>query len=223
LARRYQVPPGQSPLYPPLPTPGEVDLHGVGEQHWQLLGLLAVYAVLDTGQVAELMFGSRPAAVRHLGVLVKAGLVWRFVFSNDTAHRAHYEASPNGVRLLAQRLHRAGLPVRVSLGREHRDQFEVNEFLLGLTRAARASDGAAWLYGWRRGADVVAWFHRFGIGWVQPRAAGVWLQDGRTVRFLLHVDDDTPAPLSETRHRGPRTLCAATAAPRPGYRRPACC
>jgi hypothetical protein len=68
--------------------------------------------------------------------------------------------------------------------------------MIGLTRTARTSNGRAWLYGWRPGADVVAWLRRLGISWVQPRAAGVWLQDGRAVRFLLHVDDETPAPLS---------------------------
>jgi hypothetical protein len=143
-----------------------------------------------------LMFGSRPAAVRHLGVLVKAGLLWRFVFDNDTSHRAHYELSRDGTRHLAQRLHRSGLPVPVSLDAKNPDRLTVNDFMIGLTRTARASNGRAWLHGWRPGADVVAWLHRLGISRVQPRAAGVWLQDGQAVRFLLHVDDDTPAPLS---------------------------
>jgi hypothetical protein len=196
MGRRYQVGSGQSRFLPPAGVSAEVDLRGVRERHWQLLALLARHAVLDTGQVAELMFGSRPAAVRHLGVLVKAGLVWRFVYDNDTSHRAHYEPSTDGIRHLAQRLHHSGLPVPVSLDERHPDRVTVNDFVIGLTRTARTSNGQAWLHGWRPGADVVAWLHRLGISRVQPRAAGVWLQDGRAVRFLLHVDDDTPAPLS---------------------------
>lgn len=40
---------------------------------------------------------------------------------------------------------------------------------------------------------MLLWLQRLGITGVQPRAAGVWLQDDRAVRFLLHVDDDGPA------------------------------
>lgn len=160
--------------------------------------MLAQHAVLDTGQVAELMFGSRPAAVRHLRVLVNAGLASRFVFPNDPSHRANYKTSAEGIRHLAQRLRRSQLPVPATLGRVHADVAEVNAFLIGLTRTARATEGTAWLYGWRPGAEVVAWLHRLGISWVQPRAAGLWLQHGRAVRFLLHVDDDTPTLLLGT-------------------------
>jgi hypothetical protein len=197
MGRRYQVGPEDEPRWRPSASSG-ADLRGVRERHWELLSLLAQYAVLDTGQVAELMFGSRPAAVRHLSVLVKAGLVWRFVYDNDASHRAHYEASREGLRHLAERLHQAGQTVPANLGHAHRDQVEVNEFMIRLERAARASHGQAWLYGWRRGADVLMWLHRLGITGVQPRAAGVWLQDSRAVRFLLHVDDDSPSPLSGT-------------------------
>lgn len=194
--RRYQIAPGQSRFGPPAGLAGEADLRGVRERHWELLALLARHAVLDTGQVAELMFGSRPAAVRHLGLLVKAGLVWRFVYEDDSSHLAHYQLSTDGVRHLTQRLRESHAPVPLNLGREHPDHTEVNDIVIGLTRAARASHGTALLYGWRPGNDVVVWLHRLGVSWVQPRAAGVWLQDGQAVRFLLHVDDGTPAPLS---------------------------
>ena len=50
-------------------------MHGLGERHWSLLALLAEHGALHTGQVVTLLFGSRPAAVRHLGVLARAGLV----------------------------------------------------------------------------------------------------------------------------------------------------
>jgi hypothetical protein len=170
----------------------------VRERHWALLALLAEHAVLDTGQVVELMFGSRPAAARHLGVLVRAGLVWRLVNERDPSHRAHYEVSPVGLRMLAERLHRAGQAGPVSLAATHRDQYLINDVHVGLVRAARASQGRAWLYGWRRGADVAVWLYGRGVSSVQPAAAGVWLQNGRAVRFLLHADDDAASPLSRT-------------------------
>jgi hypothetical protein len=198
LSRRYIARPGQLATQRPEQSANGVDLHGLGPRHWDLVALIAAYAVLDTNDVAELMFGSRPAAARHLTVLVRAGLVWRFVHSTDPSHRAHYEVSTDGVRLLAERLHQAGQPVPIKLAGAHADQYLVNDLLIGLNRTAQASQGRYWLYGWRRGVDVAAWLHGRGVSGVQPRAAGVWLQDGRAVRFLLHVDDDTPAPLSST-------------------------
>jgi DNA-binding MarR family transcriptional regulator len=201
MARRYRVGPDEFESLPPIQAPTDVNLHGLRERHWRLLSLLAEHAILDSGDAAELMFGSRPAAVRHLQALVGAGLAWRFVYENDSTHRAFYEVSTNGVRVLAARLSAAGLAVPVNLAAAHRDQFVVNEMRVGLVRAAKLSNGRAWLYGWRRGVEAAVWLHRLGVSSVQPRAAGVWLEDGRALRFLLHVDDDrasfysgTPAP-----------------------------
>lgn len=166
----------------------------MGPRHWTLLALLAEYATLDTNEVAKLMFGSRPAAARHLNVLVRAGLVWRFVYDTDSTHRAHYEVSTTGVRLLADRLHRAGEPVPPNLASAQPDQLMVNNLVVGLTQAAKASQGRSWLYGWRRGVDATIWLHSRGVTGVQPRAAGIWLQDGLAARFLLHIDDGVSAP-----------------------------
>jgi hypothetical protein len=34
--------------------------------------------------------------------------------------------------------------------------------------------------------------------WSKPRGYAVWIQNGRAVRFLLHVDDNPPIPLGDT-------------------------
>lgn len=196
--RHYQVRPGAAVSSRPTASSGAVALSGLTERHWRLLGVLAEQPGLNTGQIATLLFGSRPAAVRHLSALVAAGLVWRFVYREDPTHLAHYEASTAGLGALAARLHEAGRTVPVELGRTSAEQPVVNELLTGLVATARASGGAALLHGWRRGVDTAVWLHGLGVSLVQPRGYGVWIQHGRAVRFLLHVDDNPPIPLGYT-------------------------
>jgi DNA-binding MarR family transcriptional regulator len=196
--RHYQVRPGAPVSSRPTASAGEVVLSGLTDRHWRLLGVLAEQPGLNTGQIATLLFGSRPAAVRHLGVLVAAGLVWRFVYREDPTHLAHYEASTAGLSALAARLREAGRAVPVGLGRTFAEQPVVNELLTGLAATGQASGGTAWLHGWRRGVDTAMWLHGLGISLVQPRGYGVWIEHGRAVRFLLHVDDNPPIPLGYT-------------------------
>jgi hypothetical protein len=100
-----------------------VQVHGLGERHWELLGLLAEHGALHTGQVTTLLFGSRPAAVRHLAALTRAGLVWRFVHDNDPTHLAYYQASTDGILALQERLARAGRAAPPALGATGWDMF----------------------------------------------------------------------------------------------------
>lgn len=102
---------------PPPNRPGGADLHGLGPRHWALLELLAEHGALHTGQVTALLFGSPPAAVRHQRALLRAGLVWRFVYHDDPTHLAFYEASIDGATALQDRLQDHGRPVRTALGR----------------------------------------------------------------------------------------------------------
>jgi hypothetical protein len=171
----------------------------LGPRHWALLGLLAEHGAMCTEQVATLLFGSRPAAVRHLGVLTGAGLAWRFVHTNDATHTAFYEVSGQGVKALARSLTGEGRPVPVRLGAVGRDMFKVNDLFTRL-----AGDPCGHLYRWRRGLDAVRWLASHRIRGVRPAAFGVWIEAGVAVRFLLHVDHDQPAPVT------------GTPAPRPG-------
>jgi hypothetical protein len=173
-----------------------VQVHGLGERHWSLLALLAEHGALHTGQVVTLLFGSRPAAVRHLGVLARAGLVWRFVYDDDPSHLAYYEASTDGVTALEQRLRRSGRTVPAVLGQPVAGQLLINDFFTGLAAEAR-TDLRGCLYRWWRAADTAAWLRGYGVSKVRPRAYGVWIEDGTVVRFLLHVDHGAePKPLS---------------------------
>lgn len=197
MARRYRVGPGEFHSTPPVQPASDVDLRGLRERHWRLLSLVAEHALLDSECAAELMFGSRPAAVRHLQALARAGLVWRFARDDDRTHRAFYEVSTNGVDALTARTRASGLPVPVNLGGAHRDQYVTNHVHVGLVRAAKASEGRAWLYSWHRGVEAAAGMRRLGISSVYPQAAGTWLENGRVLRFLLHVDDDRHSLSSE--------------------------
>jgi hypothetical protein len=193
VARQYRVGPGESSLVPPARRRvGAADVHGLSPRHWGLLLLLAEQGVLHTDQVTTLMFGSRPAASRYLGFLTRAGLVWRFVYDDDPSHLAYYELSTDGIQALAEHLRRAGRPVPATLGDQISDHSVVTEFFVGLATETR-NDGPGCLYRWRRALDTVAWLRGQGIERVHPRAYGVWIEEGVTVTFLLHVDHDEPS------------------------------
>ncbi|MDG4833988.1 replication-relaxation family protein [Solwaraspora sp. WMMD1047] len=196
MARLYAVGPDESPFNPPPRRPDDVRLHGLGRRHWALLSLLAEHGVLHTGQVATLMFGSRPAAARHLGALVRAGVVCRFVYDDDPTHLAHYELSAAGVEVLTQRLQQAGRAVPVALGRPGADLFTVNAFFVGLVAEARQR-GRGEVLRWRRALEAALWLREHGVPDVAPSAYGVWIEDGLSVRFVLHVDHDHGPRLSE--------------------------
>ncbi|WP_432824739.1 replication-relaxation family protein [Dactylosporangium sp. CA-092794] len=189
MARHSRLRPHWS-MPPVTAAQRDAALHALGPRHWALLGLLAEHGVLDTSQVTRLLFDSRPTAVRHLGTLVRAGLVGRFVYGTDRTHLASYEATAAGLRAVEQRLRQQGRPVPAMLGRE---PSEVNEFF---ARLAAAPQGH--LYRWRRRVDTVTWLGDHDIRGVRPQAYGVWVEQGVAVRFLLHVDHHEPSPSAET-------------------------
>jgi hypothetical protein len=195
MARRYAVGPKESQFSPPTRRPGDGQLHGLGRRHWALLSLLAEHGVLHTGQVATLMFGSRPAAARHLGVLARAGLVWRFVYDDDPSHLAFYQLSATGAEALTARLRQAGRAVPVALGQPGRDLLVVNEFFVSLVAEVRER-GRGELFRWRRALEAAVWLREHGVPEVAPAAYGVWIEGGLTVRFVLHVDHDEAAPMT---------------------------
>jgi DNA-binding transcriptional ArsR family regulator len=142
------------------------------------------------------MFGSRPAASRHLGALTRAGVLWRFVYDTDSSHLAHYELTPGGIEALSRHLRREGRPVPVGIGAQLRDQHLISYFRVGLAAASRA-DGRGHLYRWRRALEAAALLRNAGIPHVHPRAYGEWIEKDMAVRFLLHTDHADPYPLVE--------------------------
>jgi hypothetical protein len=212
MSRKYDGATREDASSPPPRRPGGADTHGLGPRHWRLLELLAEHGELDTGQVTTLMFGSRPAAVRHLRALLRAGLVWRSVSDRDRTHLALYEISIDGVRAVRDRLRQAGQPVPPALGTSGFDQPTVVEFFTLLVADARSSGGDRHLYRWRRHLDTAAWLRQAGVHRVRPAAFGVWIEHGTVVRFLLHLDHDEPSTLLGTPARPPSAALA-------GYRR----
>jgi DNA-binding MarR family transcriptional regulator len=195
VVRRYAVGPQENSLQPPARRRGDAQLHGLGPRHWAVLSVLAEHGVLHTGQVTTLLFGSRPAAARHLGALARAGLVWRFVHDDDPRHVAFYELSAAGAQALTARLREAGRAVPVALGRPGPGEFVVNEFFVGLAAQAR-EDRRCELFRWRRALEAAVWLREHGVPMVTPSAYGVWIEDGRAVRFVLHVERAEVAALS---------------------------
>lgn len=194
--RRYEVGPHGNPKVPPARRPDGGDTRRLGRRHWALLALLAEHGVLHTGQITALLFGSRPAAVRHLTRLMRAGLVRRFVHRNDPTHLAYYELSADGAERLTVRLREANRPVPVAMGKPGPDLFVVNEFFVGLVGEARRQ-GRGVLFRWRRALEAAVWLREHAVP-AAPSAYGVWIEDGAAVRFLLHVDHDKPGRLSST-------------------------
>lgn len=197
MARQY--PSGSdddSRFFPPARSPGAIDTHGLGPRHWTLLTLVAEHGVLSTDQVVILMFGSRPAASRHLSALTQAGLLWRFVYDDDSSHLAYYEMSQDGVEALRQRLRREGRPVPAALGAQLRDHYLVSHVRVGLAAETRTG-GPGRLYRWRRALEAAALLRQAGISHVHPRAYGEWIERDIAIRFLLHIDSAVHHPLVE--------------------------
>ena len=208
---------GKSRFAPPARLLDGADPRGLGERHWSLLRLIAEHGVLNTAQVTTLMFGSRPSASRHLGALLKAGLMWRFVVDDDSTHLAYYEISTDGTRLLEQRLRDAGKPVPLALGRRcGRDQLAVNDFFVRLAAHARMT-GVGHLYRWRHALDAAVWLRSRGVPDVASDGYGQWIEGSASIGFLLHIDHDEPAPLS--RYPGPAPVRAAGRLPEGSLRR----
>lgn len=197
MARQYPASSAdESRFAPPARPSGVIDTHGLGRRHWALLMLVAEHGVLSTDQVVVLMFGSRPAASRHLNALTRAGLLWRFVYDDDSSHLAHYELTHDGIEALGQHLRRAGRLVPEGIGAQLHDHHLVSHVRVGLAAETRTG-GPGRLYKWRRALEAAALLRRAGIVNVHPRAYGEWIERDIAVRFLLHVDRDTHNPLFE--------------------------
>ncbi|WP_432839049.1 replication-relaxation family protein [Dactylosporangium sp. CA-092794] len=211
MRRRYGA--GPRRLFP-IPAddvdPSEAVLGRLGLQHWAVLGVLAEHGELTVDQITRLLFGSRSTAVRHLGVLVEAGLVRRYESVRGRSHLAHYHAGAAGLRALRRRLRQEGRPVPPKLGSETFGRPVVTEFF---ARLAAAPDGH--LYRWRRHVDTALWLASHDIHGVRPQAYSIWIEHDVAVRFVLHIDDDSVTPLT---HRAPppptRELAGYRTAPR---------
>jgi hypothetical protein len=158
-------------------------------RHWRLLSLLGEHGVLDTNQVAVLLFGSRPTAHRHLADLHRAGLVERFVFTRDRAHLLHHRLTTLGVDALIAQLESTGrlVPYRLAHRGQRVDEvLRVNQFFTDLVAASATTGGH--LYRWWHGLDAASWLRTHQLDTAACDGFGLWIEQAMTVRFLFYLD-----------------------------------
>lgn len=153
------------------------------------MSLLGEHGVLNTNQVAVLLFGSRPTAHRHLADLRRAGLLEQFVYARDRAHLLHHRLTPFGIDALIAQLESAGRPV--PYGVAHRGQqvdevLRVNQFFTDLVAASVTTGGH--LYRWWQGVDAAVWLQTHQVDTAACDGFGLWIEQGMTVRFLFYLD-----------------------------------
>ncbi len=168
----------------------------LSERHWRLLSLVAQQGELSTLQITTLMFNSRPSAARHLNVLVKAGLLWRYISHKGSSHVARYQITLEGTLALKRTLHQAGQHAPIGLGQRgiadrHRER--INDFFVRLVRHARNTERGH-LYRWRHALDTALWLRSLGIADAHPDGYGLWIEGDSTISFLLHIDRNKPSP-----------------------------
>lgn len=149
-------------------------------------------------------------AHRDLTWLHAAGLVGRERSAEDQAHAWWYRITGEGTELLGRNLVSSGRPVPLHLG-QRRWGAAHHLRLLPLLEASRLDPGRCGLFQWLTTLDTSVWLRERGLARLRADGYGVWLEDGRCVRFLVHVD---PGPVGE-RER----LTAGLGVVLAGYRR----
>ncbi|MFF0101858.1 MarR family transcriptional regulator [Micromonospora sp. NPDC005257] len=186
----------------------------VTPRRWRILSFLALHGMATTGDVAVVAGVPRLTAHRDLTWLHAAGLVGRERSAEDRAHAWWYRITGEGVGLLGRDLVSSGRPVPLQLGQRHWGAAHYLLFLPLLEVSRRYADRCG-LFQWLTTLDTSAWLRERRLAHLRADGYGVWLEDGRCVRFLVHVD---PGPVGEViaeRERSTAGLAAVLA----GYRR----
>lgn len=180
----------------------------VDERARRAIWLVAEHRVLSAGQVGVLLGVSRPTAHRLLRALAADGLLERPRSQLGSEHRRLYRRSWSGGRLVTQTQRWTGAAVFGSLfarpGRPER-QYRVNAFFVALVECAAGSDGRTGLRGWRHGFDAEVWLAQHGVRSPACDGSGIWVEDGRVVRFVVVWDrwESNPGPSLEIHHANP--------------------
>jgi DNA-binding MarR family transcriptional regulator len=161
-------------------------------RRWRILSFLALHGGATVQDVALVLGVTRLTAQRDLAWLYQAGLVDRWRSNEDRTHTWIYDIAANGTKLLREALTAAGRPVPLQLG--HRTWGAAHYLLfLPLLEVSRRQPGRCELFQWLATMDTSAWLRGHGLAHLRTDGYGVWLEDGRVLRFLVHVD---PGPLS---------------------------
>ncbi|MFG1952091.1 DeoR family transcriptional regulator [Micromonospora sp. NPDC048830] len=156
-------------------------------RRWRILSFLAQHGSTSTLDVALVCDVSRLTAHRDLAWLYEAGLVRRRRSEEDRTHTWWYEVTAAGVEVLRRDLTASGLPVPLRLGRRRPSLADALLFL-PLLEVSRRNPGRCELFQWLATMETSAWLRQHDLAHLRADGYGVWLEDGRCLRFLVHVD-----------------------------------
>jgi DNA-binding MarR family transcriptional regulator len=183
-------------------------------RRWRILSFLALHGSATTSDIAVVAGAPRLTAHRDLTWLHTAGLVGRERAAEDRTHAWWYRITGEGTALLNRDLVASGRPVPLQLGQRHWGAAHYLLFL-PLLEASRQDPGRCGLFQWLTTMDTSAWLRERGLAHLRADGYGVWLEDGRCVRFLVHVDPGPVGGAIGERERSTAGLGAVLA----GYRR----
>jgi DNA-binding MarR family transcriptional regulator len=156
-------------------------------RRWRILSLLALHGGVTVLDVALVLDVARLTAQRDLAWLYQAGLVDRWRSTEDRTHTWIYDITPDGTGLLREALTAAGRPVPLQLG--HRTWGAADHLLfLPLLEVSRRQPGRCELLQWLATMDTSVWLRGHDLAHLCADGYGIWLEDGRALRFLVHVD-----------------------------------
>jgi DNA-binding MarR family transcriptional regulator len=162
-------------------------------RQWRILSFLALHGSARTMDIALVAGVSRLTAHRDLAWLHSAGLVGRWRSGEDRTHTWWYEVTPEGTEVLRADLVASGRPVPLQLGRRRGGVAHALLFL-PLVEVSRQNPGRCELFQWLATMDTSAWLRQHNLAHLRADGYGVWLEDSRSLRFLVHVD---PGPVGE--------------------------
>jgi DNA-binding MarR family transcriptional regulator len=164
--------------------------HRLSPRRWKALSFLAVHGNMTVMLLADQTGVSRVTAHRDLAALYAAGLVERHCSVEDRTHTWVYSSTRAGNELVAQRLRAAGRPVPMQLERRYADLAHWLLFEPLVAVASRHPDRCR-LLRWLPRMDTSVWLREHRLTGLRADSHGVWLQDGKVVRFLVHVESAT--------------------------------
>ncbi|MFI7216469.1 DeoR family transcriptional regulator [Micromonospora maritima] len=156
-------------------------------RRWRILSYLAQRGSASTLDVALVCAVSRLTAHRDLAWLHEAGLVRRERSPEDRTHTWWYEVTAEGTEVLRRALTASGRPVPLRLGQRPSGRADALLFL-PLIEVSRRNPGRCELFQWLATMETSSWLRQHDLAQLRADGYGIWLQDGRCLRFLVHVD-----------------------------------
>lgn len=160
-------------------------------RRWRVLSFLALHGGATVRDVALVLGVTRLTAQRDLAWLHQAGLVDRWRSNEDRTHTWIYDITAEGTGLLRETLTAAGRPVPLQLGRRIWGAAD-HLLFLPLLEVSRRQPDRCEVFQWLATMETSVWLRSHGLAHLRADGYGVWLEDGRVLRFLVHVDPGPP-------------------------------